>query len=172
LKWIIPVVVVSGALASTMEAAKQLEFSDSLAKLTLITLGIGFTIFTARILRFSGGVVSELIANHPNEWLTRLRYIWYPLAVGITLLFVALVALGYFCSALNFELRVFINDIKDWIQVLHKLKQATDLKFRQNAITISFQQRDVHLDVTGPLEVKVVSGHSDSKSSVPQSDSQ
>jgi potassium efflux system protein len=67
------------------------------------------------------------------------------------------VFLGFGDNSLNFELRVFINDINDWIPVLHKLNQTVDREFRKAGITISFPQRDVHLDQIGPLEVRVVS---------------
>ena len=78
------------------------------------------------------------------------------------------VFLGFGDNSLKFELRVFINGIDDWIPMLHKLNRTIDREFKKAGITISFPQRDVHLDATGPLEVKVVS---DSPSSAPQSDS-
>ncbi len=78
------------------------------------------------------------------------------------------VFLGFGDNSLKFELRVFINGIDDWIPMLHKLNQAIDREFKKAGVTISFPQRDVHLDATGPLEVRVVSG---SPSSAPQSDS-
>ena len=67
------------------------------------------------------------------------------------------VFLGFGDNSLNFELRVFINGINDWIPMLHKLNQAVDREFRKAGVTISFPQRDVHLDQIGPLEVRVVS---------------
>jgi potassium efflux system protein len=75
------------------------------------------------------------------------------------------VFLGFGDNSLKFELRVFINGIDHWIPMLHKLNQTIDREFRKVGLTISFPQRDVHLDATGPLEVRVVSGSSDSTSS-------
>jgi len=66
------------------------------------------------------------------------------------------VFLGFGDNSLNFELRVFINGINDWIPMLHKLNQTVDREFRRAGVTISFPQRDVHLDQVGPLEVRVV----------------
>lgn len=66
------------------------------------------------------------------------------------------VFLGFGDNSLNFELRVFINNINDWIPMLHKLNQTVDREFRKAGVTISFPQRDVHLDQVGPLEVRVV----------------
>jgi small-conductance mechanosensitive channel len=45
----------------------------------------------------------------------------------------------------------------DWIPLLHTMNMAIDREFREAGITIAFPQRDVHLDATGPLEVRVVS---------------
>jgi potassium efflux system protein len=42
--------------------------------------------------------------------------------------------------------------------MLHKLNQTIDREFREAKVTISFPQRDVHLDQVGPLEVRVVAG--------------
>jgi potassium efflux system protein len=69
------------------------------------------------------------------------------------------VFLGFGDNSLNFELRVYINDLNNWIPMLHKLNQAVDREFRKANVTISFPQRDVHLDQVGPLEVRVVSDH-------------
>jgi len=66
------------------------------------------------------------------------------------------VFMGFGDNSLNFELRVFINGINDWIPMLHKLNQTVNREFRKHGITISFPQRDVHLDQVGPLEVRVV----------------
>jgi potassium efflux system protein len=74
------------------------------------------------------------------------------------------VFLGFGDNALNFELRVFINSINDWIPMLHAMNKTIDKEFRQADITIAFPQRDVHLDASSPLEVRVVSELSGSKS--------
>jgi potassium efflux system protein len=66
------------------------------------------------------------------------------------------VFLGFGDNALNFELRVYIKNIDDWIPMLHSLNRAIDKAFRQAGVTIAFPQRDMHLDATGPLEVRVV----------------
>jgi potassium efflux system protein len=103
LRWFTPVVVFMGFLVSTMATVKDIEFGDSLAKLALITQMIAVSAFLGRILRFSGGVVSVLLKNSPNGWLARLRYIWWPVAVGFPLFLAALTAGGYFLSALQFR---------------------------------------------------------------------
>jgi potassium efflux system protein len=67
------------------------------------------------------------------------------------------VFLGFGDNSLNFELRVFVKNIDDWIPMLHDMNMAIDKEFRRAGITIAFPQRDVHLDAASPLEVRVVS---------------
>ena len=40
--------------------------------------------------------------------------------------------------------------------MLHKLNRTVACEFPKANVTISFPQRDVHLDQVGPLEVRVV----------------
>jgi potassium efflux system protein len=67
------------------------------------------------------------------------------------------VFLGFGDNSLNFEVRVFIQGLDDWIRLLHTMNMTIDREFREAGITIAFPQRDIHLNATGPLEVKVVS---------------
>ena len=41
--------------------------------------------------------------------------------------------------------------------MVHELNLTIDRAFKEAGVTIAFPQRDVHLDATGPLEVRVVS---------------
>jgi len=97
--WFTPVVVIAGFLVSAMAAVKEIEYGDSMAKLALIITLIAISVFFGRILRFSGGIVAALLKTNPTGWLARLRYIGWPLAVGLPLFIAALAAGGYFLSA-------------------------------------------------------------------------
>ncbi len=58
-------------------------------------------------------------------------------------------------SSLDFELRVFIRNIRDILPVTHRLHKEIDLRFRENGIEIAFPQQDLHFD-DRPIEVKLV----------------
>jgi potassium efflux system protein len=73
---------------------------------------------------------------------------------------------GFGDNSLNFELRVYIDGIDDWWPMLHDLNVTIDNTFKEAGVTIAFPQRDVHLDATGPLEVRVVSEPSASKAHI------
>lgn len=59
-------------------------------------------------------------------------------------------------NSLDFEVRVFIKGIDDWIPMLHSINQAINKSFAAHKITIAFPQRDVHLDASEPIPVKMV----------------
>jgi potassium efflux system protein len=56
---------------------------------------------------------------------------------------------GFGDSALNFELRCFIYDIKTRLSVLSDLNFAVDKAFREQKIEIPFPQRDLHVRTWG-----------------------
>ena len=108
LKWLLPLVVLMAFLVSAMSVVKEIEFGDSMAKLALIVHMGALSIFLGWILRFPGGIVSPILKKHPTGWLARLRYIWWPITVGMPLFLAVLVVVGYFLSAM--QLRVFVSD--------------------------------------------------------------
>jgi potassium efflux system protein len=108
LKWLFPLAVLMAFLISAMSAVKEMESGDSMAKLGLIVQGTAFSIFLGWTLRFSGGIVAPILKNHPTGWLARLRYVWWPVAVGLPLLEAVLVVVGYFLSAM--QLRGFFRE--------------------------------------------------------------
>jgi potassium efflux system protein len=89
IRWIIPI-------AFLVRAERTVEYGDSLGRLAFMAITVGLSAVVARIFRFSGPIVSALIRNRPDDWLVRLRYVWYPLAVGLPLLMATLAALGYY----------------------------------------------------------------------------
>jgi potassium efflux system protein len=101
LGWLTPIVVVSTFFLGAMKTVPEFEYSDALAKLALMTVALAISIFTARILRFNGGITAELIEKYPQSWLCRLRYLWYPLAILMPLLIIWLAAVGYYYSAIE-----------------------------------------------------------------------
>ena len=70
---------------------------------------------------------------------------------------------GFGDNSLNFELRVYVDGINSWFTILHNLNQAIDREFKKAGITISFPQRDVHLDTSGPLEVRIISQETENR---------
>ena len=59
-------------------------------------------------------------------------------------------------SSLNFDLRVFVANVDTFIHVRNDLHTAIDKAFREAGIEIAFPQRDMHLDTSRPLEVRII----------------
>jgi len=64
--------------------------------------------------------------------------------------------LGFGDNSLNFELRVFVTGLGNRLPATHHLHLAIEREFREAGINIAFPQRDIHLDTSGPLEVRLV----------------
>jgi potassium efflux system protein len=106
LLWLMLVAVPLYFIVVTAQIIKEPIYSDSLGRLALIVTMIALSVFVARLLRFSGDIVSRLVRRQPESWLARLRYIWYPLAVGVPLVLALLAAMGYYYSALAVDARL------------------------------------------------------------------
>ena len=59
-------------------------------------------------------------------------------------------------SSLNFDLRVYIDDIEHYFPVWHDLHMGIDTAFREAGVTIAFPQRDTHLKTNTPLEIRLL----------------
>ncbi len=58
-------------------------------------------------------------------------------------------------SSLNFDLRVYVASIDNFVPVRHALNMAIEQGLREAKIPIPFPQRDLHMDTERPLEVHV-----------------
>lgn len=73
-------------------------------------------------------------------------------------------------NSLNLELRAFLGSIEDRLLVLSMLNNAINDKFNKAGVVISFPQRDVHLDTSRPLDIRLHSADSEIGAITPSSD--
>jgi potassium-dependent mechanosensitive channel len=83
--------------------------SDNLGRLALIVIMVALSVFLARLLNPTTGLLQDYIKNHPNDWFTKLRYIWYPLAILTPLVVVGFAVEGYYLSALELHQKLIIT---------------------------------------------------------------
>jgi potassium efflux system protein len=76
--------------------------------------------------------------------------------------------LGFGDNSLNFQLRLFINNIDHRLPVQHELHKAIDREFRKAGIVIAFPQRDVHFDADQPLKIQMVPDKADTTPDDPE----
>ena len=58
-------------------------------------------------------------------------------------------------SSLTIMLRCFVGSMEFWRQTTSELHQAINKKFNEAGIVISFPQRDIHLDTSKPLDLRI-----------------
>jgi potassium efflux system protein len=61
-------------------------------------------------------------------------------------------------NALEFELQVWVSDVKEMLLARSEIGQEIDRRFREAGISIPFPQREVHLHPTEPVPVAAVLG--------------
>jgi potassium efflux system protein len=70
-------------------------------------------------------------------------------------------------SSLDFELRVFVADVANRLQVMSELHQAIDRRFREAGVEIPFPQRDIHIRSPKPSAPAPVDALLEAKDSGP-----
>jgi potassium efflux system protein len=63
---------------------------------------------------------------------------------------------GFGDNALNLLMRCYLDSLEFRLATISELHEAINQKFNQAGLVIAFPQRDVHLDATRPIEVRVV----------------
>jgi potassium efflux system protein len=76
--------------------------------------------------------------------------------------------LGFGDNSLNFELRLFVDNLDHRLPVQHELHKAIDREFRKAGIVIAFPQRDVHFDADHPLKIQMVPDKADTTPDDPE----
>ena len=105
LRWFMPPALATTFVVALLEWQPNNDFQDSLGRLAFVIGMIAFTIFVHCLVRPKNGVLTARINAHPNSWLSRLRNVWYSLAVGLPLILAIMGIYGYYYTALQLELR-------------------------------------------------------------------
>jgi potassium efflux system protein len=63
---------------------------------------------------------------------------------------------GFGDNALLLTLRCFIGSVDDRLPATSDLHKAIDQKFREAGLSIAFPQRDIHLDMSRPLDIRIL----------------
>ncbi|WP_245969378.1 mechanosensitive ion channel domain-containing protein [Thiocapsa rosea] len=93
--YIVPVALTAMVLYNDSDPA----FSGSLGRLATIATMVGFSVFFARLLSPTKGVLKDALAANPKGWFNRLRHLWFPVIVGAPLGLAVLALLGYVYTA-------------------------------------------------------------------------
>jgi len=107
--WLRFVAVPTVFLINSTGTSKVSLHSDSMGRLALIISMITMAIFLRRILNPSAGLLRHIIANHPDGWLNKSRYLWYPGSMLLPLVIIGFAVAGYYLSALELQQKLIIT---------------------------------------------------------------
>ena len=107
--WLRFVVVLGVFIINSTGSLTQSNHSDHLGRLALIIVMAGMSVFFARLLRPSSGLLQGYIKSRPHDWFVKLRYIWYPVIVSIPLVISGFAVAGYYLSALELQQKLVVS---------------------------------------------------------------
>ena len=88
-------------VTAVLHASHPDQGYDAARRIVFIVNCLLAAVFVARILRPSSGVFQEYVAFHQDDWLIRLKYVWYWTGVASPLTLAAIAFWGYYYSALQ-----------------------------------------------------------------------
>jgi len=164
--WLRFVAVLTVFIINCTAASKVSMHSDNLGRLALIISMIAMSVFGVRLLNPDNGLLKDYINAHPEGWVTKLRYIWYPVVACIPVVIIGFAVAGYYLSALQLQEELIISLRLVFLMVIiHTMViRWLTLVNRQLAIKNALQKRK-----TAVITEKHLAG---SKDPVPPDDEQ
>ena len=107
--WLRFVIVPSVFIINCTGASALSSYGDNLGRLALIVMMLGLSVFFAKLLNPTTGLLQSYIKNHPDDWFTKLRYIWFPIVISIPLVIAGFGVTGYYLSALELQQKLIIT---------------------------------------------------------------
>ncbi|MED5331004.1 MAG: hypothetical protein VX916_06900, partial [Planctomycetota bacterium] len=80
--------------------------TESLGSLAFCVMQVSVCLFAVRVLHPQSGVFAPIVEEHPDGWVSRLRWLWYPVAIGLPILLLVLSLMGYLYTAHQFQIRL------------------------------------------------------------------
>ena len=111
LSWLTAIAVPALLVVSAFMACSDRDWHNSTGRLALILLLTTEAVFVGRILSPRSGVLSPSAGGDGRGWLTRFRWIWFILAVGIPVTLAVLAIMGYHFTALQLGARLQVTTL-------------------------------------------------------------
>ncbi|MCB1280657.1 MAG: mechanosensitive ion channel, partial [Salinibacterium sp.] len=109
LRWFIPVAVPTTAFVVAFDHYATDTANAGLGRLAFSALMAAVATMLAILARPSGPIVTEVLGREEGGWIDRLRFIWYPAIILIPVTLTLLTWVGYYYTALQFEIRFEIT---------------------------------------------------------------
>jgi len=148
-------------VASTLDEGTS---ADSVGRLAFVSFCLLMAVMLRRIVRPSGAVIGDLLRSNPNSMMYRLRWIWYPFAVGSPMCLAVLALMGYQYTAeqlmirlqltlvLSIVLAITYTMVMQWMLAAKRSLAMKQARARR-AAAVAAAQRGTEEDgsTTGPI---------------------
>ncbi len=138
--------------------------ADSVGRLAFVVFCVLLAVILRRLVRPTGQVIGDLLRSNPNSLMYRLRWLWYPLAVGSPLCLALLALMGYQYTAeqlmirlqltlgLSFLLVIIYTMIMQWMLAARRSLALRQARARR-AAALAAAQRETEASggVTSPI---------------------
>jgi len=98
----LPLVFVIGSL----EAQGNSAYTESLGRLAFMVGQLLLAVFVYQVLRPTTGVLRFTLERNPGSWTSRLRWMWFPAALGMPLVLFGIAFMGYLYTAQQLQIRM------------------------------------------------------------------
>jgi len=92
--------------------------TDSIGRLAFVSFCLLLAVMLRRIVRPSGAIIGDLLRSNPNSMMYRMRWLWYPLAVGSPLCLAVLALMGYQYTAEQLMIRLQLTLVLSIVLVI------------------------------------------------------
>jgi potassium-dependent mechanosensitive channel len=117
-RWTMLLILPLGFVAASADSPGAERGVDSLGRLCFAASLVISSLMAAHFLRPSGGLFQSIIADRPNSWFARLRFLWYPASWLLPLSLAGLSMAGYYYTAGQLADRIGVTACIIWGLVL------------------------------------------------------
>jgi len=110
----IPLSFIVGAASRLDDGAS----ADTIGRLAFVSFSLLLAVMLRRIVRPSGAVIGDLLRSNPGSLMYRLRWLWYPLAVGSPVCLAVLALMGYQYTAEQLMIRLQLTLVLSIVLVI------------------------------------------------------
>ena len=146
LKWLRFIIIPGIFTIGTLVENASSKHSDSLGRISLIIIMMALLYALHSFSHPKKGLAKDFYQIEPDNWISRLRYIWYGILVSTPLLIIGFAIAGYYQSALELENKLIILLRLIFFSVLfHEIvMRGMILANRQLALQNARQKRKQH----------------------------
>jgi potassium efflux system protein len=108
-------------LSFIVAAASRLDdgtSADSIGRLAFVSFSLLLAVMLRRIVRPSGAIIGDLLRSNPGSMMYRLRWLWYPMAVGSPVCLAVLALMGYQYTAEQLMIRLQLTLVLSIVLVI------------------------------------------------------